>query len=188
MGIPNAASRMIIPLGAGVVTRIISQYGPETVAGYGVATRIEFFSLAVVNALKSRFPDIRGPKKDDICYATQNRQDAVKKLADQCDVILVVGSPNSSNSNRLREIAEKLGCISYLVDSADNLQREWVESARCIGITAGASAPEILVTQVIEKLKGWGANVAVEFKGIEEKVVFSLPKELRKGGGDSDNL
>ena len=135
---------------------------------------------AVVDALKARFPKICGPKKDDICYATQNRQDAVKKLADKCDVILVVGSPNSSNSNRLREIAEKLGCTSYLIDDARHVKQEWVENAACVGVTAGASAPEILVTGVISKLKDWGAETAVEFRGIEEKVVFSLPKELRK--------
>ncbi len=135
---------------------------------------------AVVDALKTRFPNICGPKKDDICYATQNRQDAVKKLADQCDVILVVGSPNSSNSNRLREIAEKLGCASYLIDDARHVEKSWVENARCVGITAGASAPEVLVTEVINRLKEWGARTAVESRGIEEKVVFSLPKELRK--------
>jgi len=135
---------------------------------------------AVIDALKQRFPKINGPKKDDICYATQNRQDAVKKLADQCDVILVVGSPNSSNSNRLREIAEKLGRQAYLIDDARHVDRTWIENAQCVGITAGASAPEVLVTEVIARLKGWGANTAVEYKGIEEKVVFSLPKELRK--------
>ena len=135
---------------------------------------------AVVDALRAKFPEICGPKKDDICYATQNRQDAVKKLADKCDVILVVGSPNSSNSNRLREIAEKLGCQSHLIDDASQVRREWVEKAHCVGITAGASAPEVLVSEVIAKLKDWGAKTAVEFKGIEEKVVFSLPKELRK--------
>ncbi len=135
---------------------------------------------AVVDALRAKFPEICGPKKDDICYATQNRQDAVKKLADKCDVILVVGSPNSSNSNRLREIAEKLGCQSHLIDDASQVRREWIESAQCVGITAGASAPEVLVSEVITKLKDWGAKTAVEFKGIEEKVVFSLPKELRK--------
>ena len=135
---------------------------------------------AVVDALKARFPNICGPKKDDICYATQNRQDAVKKLADKCDVMLVVGSLNSSNSNRLREIAEKLGCMSYLVDNAEHVDRSWIENAKCVGITAGASAPEVLVSEVIAKLKAWGANTAVEFKGIEEKVVFSLPKDLRK--------
>ncbi|MGX2039282.1 4-hydroxy-3-methylbut-2-enyl diphosphate reductase [Methylocaldum sp. MU1018] len=135
---------------------------------------------AVVDALKKRFPNIIGPRKDDICYATQNRQDAVKKLASHCDVILVVGSPNSSNSNRLREIAEKLGRSAYLIDNADQLQRNWIEGAQKIGVTAGASAPEILVTQVIAKLKEWGGQTVMENQGIEEKVVFSLPKDLRR--------
>ncbi|MBS1214264.1 MAG: ispH [Proteobacteria bacterium] len=134
---------------------------------------------AVVVALRQRFPNIVGPKKDDICYATQNRQDAVKKLAADCDVILVVGSPNSSNSNRLREIAEKLGKQSFLIDDAKQLRREWVEGTGRIGVTAGASAPEILVKQVVSQLKEWGGCVALENAGIEEKVVFSLPKELR---------
>jgi 4-hydroxy-3-methylbut-2-enyl diphosphate reductase len=135
---------------------------------------------AVVSALKKRFPNIIGPKKDDICYATQNRQDAVKKLASHCDVILVVGSPNSSNSNRLREIAEKLGRSAYLIDDAEQLQRDWIEGAQKIGVTAGASAPEILVTKVIAKLKEWGGRTVTENRGIEEKVVFSLPKDLRR--------
>ncbi len=134
---------------------------------------------AVVVALRERFPKIIGPKKDDICYATQNRQDAVKTLAADCDVILVVGSPNSSNSNRLREIAEKLGKGSYLIDDANELKREWVEGANKVGVTAGASAPEILVKKVISQLKSWGGKMVTENDGIEEKVVFSLPKELR---------
>ncbi|MBP1148825.1 MULTISPECIES: 4-hydroxy-3-methylbut-2-enyl diphosphate reductase [Methylocaldum] len=135
---------------------------------------------AVVDTLKKRFPNIIGPRKDDICYATQNRQDAVKKLATHCDVILVVGSPNSSNSNRLREIAEKLGRAAYLIDDADQLQRNWIDGAQKIGVTAGASAPEILVTKVISKLKEWGGRTVMETRGIEEKVVFSLPKDLRR--------
>ena len=134
---------------------------------------------AIVVALRERFPKIIGPKKDDICYATQNRQDAVKTLANDCDVILVVGSPNSSNSNRLREIAEKLGKGSYLIDDAKELKHEWVEGANKVGVTAGASAPEILVKEVIAQLKAWGGKVVTENIGIEEKVVFSLPKELR---------
>ncbi len=134
---------------------------------------------AVVDALRARFPNIIGPKKDDICYATQNRQDAVKTLAGDCDVILVVGSPNSSNSNRLREIAEKLGKGAYLIDDAQQLKREWLNDACRIGVTAGASAPEILVRKVIAQLKEWGGRVVTENEGIEEKVVFSLPKELR---------
>jgi 4-hydroxy-3-methylbut-2-enyl diphosphate reductase len=134
---------------------------------------------AVVQALKARFPKIIGPKKDDICYATQNRQDAVKKLAADCDVILVVGSPNSSNSNRLREIAEKLGKGAYLIDDASELKREWLAGANKIGVTAGASAPEILVKKVITQLNDWGGRLVTENAGIEEKVTFSLPKELR---------
>lgn len=135
---------------------------------------------AIVAALRARFPAIIGPRKDDICYATQNRQDAVKQLAEQCDVILVVGSPNSSNSNRLREIAEKMGRPSYLIDDAGQVQPDWVETASKIGVTAGASAPEILVSQVVEKLKSWGGRVVRENQGIEETVVFSLPRELRQ--------
>ncbi|MDD5033461.1 MAG: 4-hydroxy-3-methylbut-2-enyl diphosphate reductase [Methylococcaceae bacterium] len=134
---------------------------------------------AIVESLRQRFPHIVGPKKDDICYATQNRQDAVKQLAGECDVILVVGSPNSSNSNRLREIAEKLGKKAYLIDTSNQLEPEWVKGATRIGVTAGASAPEILVNKVIAQLKEWGGREVSENPGIEEKVVFSLPKELR---------
>jgi len=135
---------------------------------------------AIVDALQQRFPNIAGPKKEDICYATQNRQDAVKKLSEQCDVVLVVGSPNSSNSNRLREIAEKLGKPSYLLDDAGHLRRDWVEGANTVGVTAGASAPEILVQQVIEKLRQWGGTVAQETPGVEEKVTFSIPRGLKQ--------
>jgi 4-hydroxy-3-methylbut-2-enyl diphosphate reductase len=135
---------------------------------------------AVVDALKRRFPQIVGPKKDDICYATQNRQDAVKKLAGHCDVILVVGSPNSSNSNRLREIAEKLGKRAYLIDDASELRQEWIRDAHRVGVTAGASAPEILVQNVVSRLKQWGGETVTEKTGIEERVVFSLPKDLRR--------
>ncbi|BCX88098.1 4-hydroxy-3-methylbut-2-en-1-yl diphosphate reductase [Methylomarinovum tepidoasis] len=135
---------------------------------------------AIVEALRRRFPNIVGPKKEDICYATQNRQDAVKKLAGQCDVVLVVGSPNSSNSNRLREIAEKLGRPAYLLDDAAQLRREWVEGARTVGVTAGASAPEVLVQQVIARLREWGGETVEETPGVEEKVVFSIPKGLRQ--------
>jgi 4-hydroxy-3-methylbut-2-enyl diphosphate reductase len=131
-----------------------------------------------INALKSRFPRIVGPKKDDICYATQNRQDAVKTLAKQCDVVIVVGSPNSSNSNRLREVAQQQGVASYMVDNASELRPEWVAGKRAIGVTAGASAPEVLVQQVIEKLKDFGADEVAELSGISEKVIFPLPKAL----------
>jgi len=133
----------------------------------------------VIDALKECFPAIRGPRKDDICYATQNRQDAVKALAGQCDVVLVVGSPNSSNSSRLCELAGKQGVTAYLVDAADQIQRDWVEGRQTVGVTAGASAPEVLVTGVIEQLKSWGATLAEEYQGREEKVVFSLPRELQ---------
>ncbi|TBU73180.1 4-hydroxy-3-methylbut-2-enyl diphosphate reductase [Pseudomonas daroniae] len=133
----------------------------------------------VIDALRERFPNIGGPRKDDICYATQNRQDAVKQLADECDVLLVVGSPNSSNSNRLRELAERMGTPAYLIDGAEDLKREWFEGAKGVGITAGASAPEVLVRGVIAKLGEWGANNVQELDGRPENVTFSMPKELR---------
>ena len=132
----------------------------------------------VVEALRNHFPNIIGPKKDDICYATQNRQDAVKKLAGESDVVLVVGSPNSSNSNRLREVAQHLGIPAYLVDSADDIQPEWLTDKTRIGISAGASAPEILVQQVIDRLKKLGATEVAPLEGLQEKVNFPLPKGL----------
>ncbi len=134
----------------------------------------------MVDALKAKFSGIQEQKKDDICYATQNRQDAVHTLARQADLILVVGSPNSSNSNRLREIAEQLGTPAYLIDTAQDMQPEWFERVRIVGVTAGASAPEVLVQEVIAQLKAWGGQTTVELQGIEEKVVFSLPKGLKK--------
>ncbi|EJN40033.1 4-hydroxy-3-methylbut-2-enyl diphosphate reductase [Pseudomonas sp. NPDC089395] len=133
----------------------------------------------VIDALRARFPNIGGPRKDDICYATQNRQDAVKQLADECDVVLVVGSPNSSNSNRLRELAERMGTPAYLIDGAEDMQRDWFDQAARIGITAGASAPEVLVRGVIDQLKAWGATGAEELDGRPENITFSMPKELR---------
>lgn len=140
---------------------------------------------AIVAALKRRFPNIVGPKKEDICYATQNRQDAVKKLVSQCDVLLVVGSPNSSNSNRLREIAEKMGKPAYLLDDAAHLQRSWVEGAKTVGITAGASAPEILVQEVVAKLREWGGETVIETPGVEEKITFSIPRELQRAASSA---
>jgi 4-hydroxy-3-methylbut-2-enyl diphosphate reductase len=134
----------------------------------------------MVDALRARFNGIQEQKKDDICYATQNRQDAVYELAKTADLILVVGSPNSSNSNRLREIAEQLGKQSYLIDTAKDMQKSWFDHVAVVGVTAGASAPEILVQEVIDLLKQWGGQSAVEIQGIEEKVVFSLPRELKK--------
>lgn len=134
----------------------------------------------MVDALKVRFKAIQEQKKDDICYATQNRQDAVYELAKTADIILVVGSPNSSNSNRLREIAEQLGKQSYLIDTAKDMQQDWFDDIAVVGVTAGASAPEVLVQQVIDQLKQWGGQSTIEIQGIEEKVVFSLPRELKK--------
>ncbi|MET0088665.1 MAG: 4-hydroxy-3-methylbut-2-enyl diphosphate reductase [Candidatus Thiodiazotropha sp.] len=132
----------------------------------------------IIEALRQRFPKITGPKKNDICYATQNRQDAVKELARSCDLVLVVGSPNSSNSNRLREIAEKHGLPAYLIDGADDIDPQWLAGKQRIGVTAGASAPEVLVESVIEQLQSWGAKSVIETQGKPEKVVFALPKSL----------
>lgn len=133
----------------------------------------------VIDALRARFPNIAGPRKDDICYATQNRQDAVKALADQADVVLVVGSTNSSNSNRLRELAERCGAQAFLIDDASMLKPEWLTSAQKIGVTAGASAPETLVQEVISALQSQGADTVVNLDGRPENITFSLPKELR---------
>jgi 4-hydroxy-3-methylbut-2-enyl diphosphate reductase len=133
----------------------------------------------IISALKQRFPAITGPKKDDICYATQNRQDAVKNLADQCDVVIVVGSPNSSNSNRLREVAQNHGAAAYMVDNASQLQAEWLRGKARIGVTAGASAPEVLVREVIARLEELGGGKAVELEGKAENISFPLPKALQ---------
>jgi 4-hydroxy-3-methylbut-2-enyl diphosphate reductase len=133
----------------------------------------------VIAALREKFPKIQGPKTDDICYATQNRQDAVKQLALECDLVLVVGSVNSSNSNRLRELAERCGAQAYLVDNASHVKAEWLEGKQVIGVTAGASAPEILVKEVIDKLRFFGAEIPQENHGEPENISFSLPKELR---------
>ncbi|MEM7543460.1 MAG: 4-hydroxy-3-methylbut-2-enyl diphosphate reductase [Pseudomonadota bacterium] len=134
----------------------------------------------VIDALRERFPEIVGPKKEDICYATQNRQDAVKKLVQYCDLILVVGSQTSSNSTRLKEIAEKQGIPAFLIDSADEIRPEWAEGKTSVGVTAGASAPEVLVEQVVERLRSWGGRAVNEVPGIKEEVTFSLPKALMK--------
>ena len=133
----------------------------------------------VIDALKKRFPSIAGPRKKDICYATQNRQDAVKQLALECDLLLVVGSPNSSNSNRLKELAERLGCVSYLINSIEDIDSGWFHGKFRFGITAGASAPEILVQQVVKHLQEIAHIKPEELEGVEENIVFSMPKELR---------
>jgi 4-hydroxy-3-methylbut-2-enyl diphosphate reductase len=133
----------------------------------------------VIEALRRRFPEITGPRKDDICYATQNRQDAVKQLAADCDLMLVVGSPNSSNSNRLRELAERMGAEAHLLDGAEDIDPAWLDGKRRIGVTAGASAPEVLVAEVIDGLRQLGAQAPIEVEGRPENVTFSLPRELR---------
>ena len=133
----------------------------------------------VLAALARRFPELLTPRKEDICYATQNRQDAVKKLVENCDVVIVVGSRTSSNSNRLREIAEKAGIPGYLVDGPEDLRAEWFAEKKSVGVTAGASAPELLVQRVVARLRDWGGQDADEVVGREENVVFALPRELR---------
>ena len=152
---------------------------PESLAFVTQTTLSMDDTSKVIDALRQRFPNVGGPRKDDICYATQNRQDAVKQLAVECDLVLVVGSPNSSNSNRLRELAERIGTPAYLIDGAEDLKREWFEGVEKIGITAGASAPEVLVRGVIEQLRAWGATGAEELEGRPENITFSMPKELR---------
>jgi 4-hydroxy-3-methylbut-2-enyl diphosphate reductase len=138
-------------------------------------------TAAIVSALRERFPELASPRREDICYATQNRQDAVKELIANCDVLVVVGSITSSNSNRLRELAERAGLPGYLIDDASFLKREWFEGKNAVGVTAGASAPEELVQQVVARLREWGGVGAEELKGREEHVVFSLPRSLRVG-------
>jgi 4-hydroxy-3-methylbut-2-enyl diphosphate reductase len=152
---------------------------PEKLA-YVTQTTLSMDDTArVIDALRARFPKIEGPRKDDICYATQNRQDAVKQMADECDLMLVVGSPNSSNSNRLRELAERMGTPAYLIDEATQIDPAWLEGKKSIGVTAGASAPEVLVSAVIARLRELGGDLPEEIAGREENIVFSMPKELR---------
>ncbi len=136
-------------------------------------------AAAIVEALKRKFPEIQGPRSDSICYATQNRQDAVKVMAKDCDLVIVVGSPNSSNSNRLREVAQNQGVEAYMVDNASHLKPEWIQGKRHVGISAGASAPEVLVQEVIAKLQTLGATQVTELQGVVENVVFQLPKNLK---------
>ncbi|MEN8213571.1 MAG: 4-hydroxy-3-methylbut-2-enyl diphosphate reductase [Pseudomonadota bacterium] len=149
--------------------------------GYVTQTTLSIDDTAeVIAALRRRFPNITGQKKDDICYATQNRQDAVKELARECDLILVVGSPNSSNSNRLRELAEKQGRVSYLIDGPDDIDPAWLHGIKMIGVTAGASAPEVVVSDVVTRLQSLGAESVVDNMGAREDIVFVLPKNLRQ--------
>ena len=173
----QAQSGMHLIETAGDVAKLAVR-NPERMAYVTQTTLSVDDAQAIVAALKARFPAIRGPKRDDICYATQNRQDAVKFMAPRCDVVIVVGSPNSSNSNRLREVAQNMGAAAHMVDSAAELKAEWVAGKRRVGITAGASAPEVLVNELIERLKALGAGNVQQLDGIVESVVFTLPREL----------
>jgi len=158
---------------------ILSVKNPDKLAFVTQTTLSVDDASIVIDSLRKHFPNIKGPRKDDICYATQNRQDAVKRLAEHCDLLLVVGSKNSSNSNRLRELSDKLGTVSYLIDNATDIEPSWFDGKQIIGLTAGASAPEILVKEVVARLKELGVNQADEDEGKPETVEFSLPKELK---------
>ncbi len=175
---------------AGAEGRIFLIETPDDVAGLPLPAEAELAYVtqttlsvddtqSVINTLRVRYPQILGPRHDDICYATQNRQDAVKRLGQSCDLVLVVGSPNSSNSNRLRELAEKQGVSAFLIDGAADIDAQWLQDRRCIGVTAGASAPESLVQGVVARLRELGADQVRELEGEPENVVFALPKELR---------
>lgn len=153
---------------------------PDKVAYVSQTTLSVDETKDIIAALNARFPNIKNPHKEDICYATTNRQKAVKELAAECDIVIVVGSPASSNSNRLREVAASLGVDAYMVDNAGHLQREWFEGKSKVGLTAGASAPEVLVQGVIDQIRAWGIEDVEQGAGIEETIVFVLPKELRK--------
>ena len=160
------------------VTKLAPKH-PDNIA-YSTQTTLSIDDTkAVIEALRGKFPAILGPRHDDICYATQNRQDAVRKLGSTCDVVLVVGSPNSSNSNRLRELAQKQGIQAHLIDGADDIRREWIVGKTRVGVTAGASAPESLVQGVVARLREWGADDVQELDGEPENITFALPKELR---------
>jgi len=159
-------------------------HDPERLAFVTQTTLSVDDTAEIVAALRVRFPALATPRKEDICYATQNRQDAVKNLLEKCDVLLVVGSRTSSNSNRLRELADRAGMPGYLIDGPDDMRREWFDGKQAVGVTAGASAPELLVQQVVEKLRSWGGEAPNETIGREEKVFFTLPRELRRSGDD----
>ncbi|WP_049623394.1 4-hydroxy-3-methylbut-2-enyl diphosphate reductase [Frateuria defendens] len=180
MGQWNPASEGEILLVESVedVARLVPKY-PHQLSYVTQTTLSVDDTKAIIEALRAAFPDIEGPRKDDICYATQNRQDAVRQLAEAVDLMLVVGSINSSNSNRLRELAEKQGVRAYLIDGAEHIERSWLDGVDRIGLTAGASAPEKLVRDVIARLQSWGAGAVRELDGEPETITFALPKELR---------
>jgi 4-hydroxy-3-methylbut-2-enyl diphosphate reductase len=176
----NAASTgeiLLVESVAGVAA--LAPKDPEALAYVTQTTLSVDDTKAIIAALRARFPTIEGPRKDDICYATQNRQDAVRRMADAVDLMLVVGSANSSNSNRLRDLAARRGVRTYLIDGAENLQREWLAGVQHVGLTAGASAPERQVREVIARLREWGAGEVRELDGEPEDVTFALPRELR---------
>jgi len=158
----------------------LTVHDPERLAFVTQTTLSVDDTTEIVNALRNRFPSLATPRKEDICYATQNRQDAVKKLLEKCDVLLVVGSRTSSNSNRLREMADRAKVPGYLVDGPEDLKREWFDGKQAVGVTAGASAPELLVQQVVDRLRSWGGRTPSEVVGREENVYFALPRELRR--------
>ncbi|MGF6147417.1 4-hydroxy-3-methylbut-2-enyl diphosphate reductase [Kingella potus] len=174
-----------LPEGAMLLVQTVEDVAKLKVADPARLSHVSQTTLSVdetrdiIAALKARFPNIKSPPKDDICYATTNRQEAVKQLAAECDIVIVVGSPNSSNSNRLREVAAQRGVDAYMVDNASQLHREWFAGKRRTGVTAGASAPEVLVREVVDTLKAWGHDALREGEGAEESIVFVLPKELR---------
>jgi len=174
----NGGRIILVETPADVATLDIQQ--PEELAFVSQTTLSVDDTQDIINALRQRFPGIAAPNKDDICYATQNRQDAVKDLCEQADLLLVVGASNSSNSNRLQELGERAGVDSYLITRAQDIKDAWLEGKQAVGVTAGASAPEVLVQEVIQRLRDAGGSTAVEHDGIMENVSFSIPKELRR--------
>jgi len=179
---PANAGEILLVESIDCVTRLAPKF-PHQLSYVTQTTLSVDDTKAIIEALRAKFPDIEGPRKDDICYATQNRQDAVRRLADAVDLMLVVGSVNSSNSNRLRELAEKQGVRSFLIDGAEHIERSWLDGVAHIGVTAGASAPEKLVREVIARLQSWGAGDVRELDGEPENITFALPRELRMVDG-----
>jgi 4-hydroxy-3-methylbut-2-enyl diphosphate reductase len=181
---PSSGGHMHLVQNVGDVARLQVR-DPQRLAFVTQTTLSVDDTAEIVGALRARFPQLATPRREDICYATQNRQDAVKKLLEQCDVLLVVGSRTSSNSNRLRELADRAGVPGYLIDGPQDLKPEWFTAKAAVGLTAGASAPELLVQQVLEQLKAWGAQAPAEVSGREERVYFALPRGLRRDSEES---
>ena len=186
---PANAGEILLVESIDCVTRLAPKF-PHQLSYVTQTTLSVDDTKAIIESLRAKFPDIEGPRKDDICYATQNRQDAVRRLADAVDLMLVVGSVNSSNSNRLRELAEKQGVRAFLIDGAEHIERSWLDGVNHIGLTAGASAPDKLVRDVIARLQSWGAGEVRELDGEPETITFALPKELRMvdGGATSASI